>query len=395
MPVPETILFEMRRGGNHPDPTMNSVELSIAESAYNLINTNPNFSELSPRTVYNYLSLNTFYGSQNPGIIKLLQRLEPYPFMIEMEVVQWMCPLKCIQCEIQYDKIEKPEILSFERFKYVMDQFPDLRWAGNNALGDPFLNPKYHDMVKYIDDKEVPQEIYLTSHLLKKEDMKRFVDYKSFLFTKFSFDGATKETYEKIRPGVNFEHVVENIKALGEYKRQAGKHWPQIEFHFLLMKQNIHEAEVFLDFVDSLGVEVSAVMYSQLLHNYPEINHVYTTIPEGMGQRLIEKGKSLGIPVYFNSDASNNKPKSQTCTQYFMPYIFPSGDVIACCQQNEQNRRWWQRENSLGNVFEKPFREIWMDKPYVELRKKLRENYYPPLPICANCATHISPGKSL
>jgi MoaA/NifB/PqqE/SkfB family radical SAM enzyme len=310
--------------------------------------------------------------------------------MIEMEAVQGICPLRCIQCELTYSLYKEPLSLKFKDFKYVMDQFPDLGWAGNNGLGDPFTNPDYHQMVKYIDDQEIPQEIYLTSQLLSKEDMKRFVYYKSFLFTKFSFDGATKETYEKVRPGVSFDKVVENIKFLNSYKKQKGKHWPKIEFHFLLLKQNLHEAESFIDFVDSLDIECSGIMFSKLLHYYPEIEGIYTDVPEGLGQKLIERGKMFGIPVYFNGDTVKEKPPANTCTQWMMPYIFPDGTVIPCCNPNEANMRNKQREWSMGNVFETPFRDIWFGPKYSQLRKSLREgnpNNY--MPVCKNlCAVH-------
>ena len=320
MSFPESIDFEMRRGKNS-HPQMEVVERFIAEQAFKNITTNSNWSELSFRTAYNFLYLNTFYGTQNPELIRLVQQVEPYPRMIEMEVVQGYCPLNCIMCERTYWG-EPPQHVSLKDFKYVMDMFPDLGWAGNNGLGDPFTNKDYPEMVKYLDDKEVCQEIYMTSFLLQEVDMKKFADYNSFMLTKFSFDAATKETYEKIRVNGDYDKAVKNIKALDRYKKQRGKHFPQIEFHYLLLKQNLHEAEMFLDFVDGLGIEVSGVMYSKLLHNFGKLEGIYTEVPDGLMERLVQKGQSLGIPVYFNGDASQCKPKTQTCTQTAMPYIF-------------------------------------------------------------------------
>ncbi len=376
------------RGAGHPDPVMNAVELGIAEQAYSLVTNNPNWSGLPFKTAYSFIHLNTFYGSQNPEIIKLIQRLQPYPRYIEMEVIQALCPLRCIQCEATYWD-EKPIKLSFKDFKATMDQF-DLLWAGNNALGDPFLNPEYPDMVKYIDDQEIPQEIYMTTFLLNNDDMRKFVDYKSFLLTKISFDAATSETYEKIRVGSNFDKVVSNIKALDKYKRQRGKHWPQLEFHYLIMKQNIHECLQFLDFIDSLDIVCSGVMFSRLLHYFPEIKDVYCDVPVELGQKLIERGKQLGIPVYFNGDASACKPPAYNCLQYLMPYVFPEGTVVPCCNPNEANMRWWQRENSMGNVFKTPFREIWNGEKYRQLRQTLSAgNPVDYMPVCKNlCAVH-------
>ncbi len=394
MTVPESVLWEMRRGGNNCDSEMNAVELAIADLAYQRITNEPTWSELSPRTAYCFTHLNTFYGTQNPQLLNLIHRLDIekklVPFYIEMEAIQGECELRCIQCELTYSLYKEPIRLKFSDFKRTMDMLPiSPLWAGNNGLGNPFLNPEYPEMIKYLDDQQIPQEIYMTSFLQSEQDMEVFVKYRSFLFVKFSLDGATAETYEKVRPGVKFDKVIRNIKALAKYKRQAGKHWPQIEFHYLLLKQNLHEAEQFIEFIDSLDIECSGIMFSKLLHYFPEIKDIYTEVPEGLGQKLVDKGKSYGIPVFFNSDASTCKPQSKNCSQFLMPYILPDGTVLSCCQQNEQNRRGWQREQSMGNVFEQDFREIWWGKKFVELRKKLRENEYPPLPICDNCSTHI------
>ena len=386
--ITDAIDFEMR-GGHHPDLRMDALERQIAEDAYNLVLNSPAWGELGFKTAYNFRYLNYIYGSPNPEIQKLLYELQPYPEMIEMEVTQSVCPLKCKFCELTYWN-EKPIQLEYDKFVSVMDQFPNLKWAGINALGDPFTNPRYYDMVKYLDDKGVAQEIYMTTQLQKEEDMKKFVDLHGMVLTKISFDGATKETYERVHQGGDFDKAIRNVKALDKYKRQAGKFFPQLEFHYIICKENAHEAEMFIDLIDSLNVNCTGIMFSRLLHNYPEVNDIYMEIPQEKIDSLIQHGKNLGIPVTVNGDARSQKPPAYGCLQWTMPYIFPDGTVISCCNGNEANMRPKQREWSMGNVFEKPFREIWNGEKYTALRSALHsgnpENY---LPVCKNlCAVH-------
>lgn len=381
--VPEIVDFEMR-GGQHPDPEMNALGELLVREAYTRVLLNPAWMELGFKRAYNLLHMTTLYGTRDPSIIRLLYRVQPYPSYVEMEVTQ-KCPLRCIMCEHTYWD-EGEDQLSLERFKYAMDQFPDLKWAGINALGDPFTNPEYGEMVKYLDEKAVCQELYLSSALLKEKDMRQFTERRGLVFLKFSFDAATKETYGKIRVGASFDQVVANIKAFDKYKRDAGKYWPELQFHYIVMKQNIHEAEQFLDFVDGLEINCANVMYSRLLHNYPEVKDVYEEIPDELLIRLKAKSQKLGIPVSFSQDIGATKPPASNCTSWLMPYIFSDGTVISCCCMNEQNRRGWQRVTRMGNVFEKRMREIWVDKPYVQLREKLRMKK--PLeahPVCRIC----------
>lgn len=384
MPIPPLVEFRMR-GGSHPDAEMEAVEHSIAEQAFQRVNTEPRWTELGYKATYNLLHLYTFYMTRNPKLVKLLYRLAPYPSYIEMEVTQ-ACHLKCIQCEHTYWDEPNTE-LSWKDFKNTMDQFPELKWAGNNALGDPFLNKNYWRMLKYLDDKHVCQEIYTTASLLKEKDMKRFVDTKAQIFVKFSIDGATKKTYEKVRKNIDWDVVINNVKALDYYKKKARRHHPEIHFHFLIMKQTYKEAEQFLDFVKSLNIDVGGIFYSRLLHNYPEIKKdIFMDVPPELIQRIQLRAKKLNLPVSFSQDIPTNQPPANECVAWTMPYIFPDGTVIACCCMNEQNRRWWQRKTKMGNVFETPFREIWNGPAYTKLRKLLWEKKVKKAhPVCEIC----------
>lgn len=384
MSLPEVIDFEMR-GGDNPDPEMNLIEKKIAQEAYNRVLHNPGWTELGFKRAYNFTHLLTFYMTRDPYLIRLLNRLEPYPSYIEMEMTQSICPLKCIMCELTYWK-EKPIQLSFDRFKYAMDQFPELKWAGNNALGDPFTNKDCWKIWKYLDDKNVVQELYLTGYLLKPEDMLKFVEMKGLVFLKFSFDAATKETYETIRVNSDFDKVIKNILAFDKYKKEKGKFFPELQFHYIVMKSNIHETEKFIELIDSLKIDCSNIIFSRLLHNYKEINNIYTEIPIELIERLRRKGNELNIPVSFSADIPGSRPPANECTAWLMPYIFPDGTVISCCCMNEQNRRDWQRKTSMGNIFETPFRDIWNGEKYKKLRSLVFKGLYKEAhPVCEIC----------
>jgi len=375
----------LMRGGDNPNPQLNTIEKLIAQDAYNRVLSSSQFQELGFKTTYNLFHLFRFFMNRDPYIVKLLYEAEPYPNYIEMEAIQGYCQLNCIMCEKEYWN-EKPQMLSFKNFKYAMDQFPDLKWAGNNGLGDPFLNPEYRQMVKYLDDKHVCQEIYLTSKAFEKGDIEKFVDYNSFIFLKFSFDAATKDTYESIRINGDYDKVIDNIIRFDREKKRRGKHYPELQFHFVVMKNNIHECEQYVKLIHDLGVDCSNITFSRMLHKFKQTEHLYTDIPDTLMKNLEIAGKRYGIPVTFNADAAGTKPPINLCTAWTMPYIFPDGTVISCCCMNMQNRRDWQRQTAMGNIFQTPMRDIWYGPKYKLLRKKLYE--MKPLeahPVCEIC----------
>jgi len=382
MPAPFAIDFEMRRG-RHPDQEMDGVEQLIAEMALTRMSNNAGWNELGFRKAYNLSHLYTFHCTRNPQLIKLAYRLQPYPSYLEIEATQG-CPHKCVMCETTFWN-EPTLILSWKKFRHIVDQFPDLKWIGINAIGEPFLNRKFMNMLRYMSEKQVCQELYTTTQMLNEKDMRDFVKYGIVELFKFSLDAATPETYKKIRPKINWENEINNIKALDYYKKKYNKYFPEIHFHYLIMKQSIGETLDFLDFINGLNIDVANIYFSRLLHNFKEINDVYIEVPEDLVIKLQEKGKKLNIPVSFSQDIHNQAPINE-CVAWQMPYIFADGTVISCCCMNLQNRRDWQRKTSLGNIFDKSFREIWIDEPYTKLRNMLW-NKKPNLahPACKMC----------
>ncbi len=366
--IPDVVDLEMR-GGSHPHPEMDTIERQIAEQAFQLTLSNPIFAERGYAWSYKWVYFHNVWQSRDPKIIDLWYRLEPYPRFLEVEVTQ-MCHLKCVQCEHTYWN-EPDSMLSYNDFTKIIDQFPDLIWLSPNALGEPFLNKDFWRMLEYGRAKGTLGEIYSNTSMLKPSDMRRFVDMGLEYF-KFSFDAPTKETYEKIRVGINFDTVVENIVALHEYKLKKHTPFPKLQIHYLVMKDTIREAPKMLDFLHDLHIDVDAVMYSRLLWNFPEIENQYIEFPQILATELLKKGERLRIPVCFNEDAFGNKPPVNDWLAGQMPYVFPDVTVISCCCHNERNQRQWQRETSMGNIFDAPFREIWRGERYTQLRRELR-----------------------
>jgi hypothetical protein len=66
-------------------------------------------------------------------------------------------------------------------------------------------------------------------------------------------DGATKETYEYIKKGCNFENVLNNIKLLINYKRKNRTPFPHLQFRYIMIKENVSEIPLFLDLLNSIA----------------------------------------------------------------------------------------------------------------------------------------------
>lgn len=390
MPIPAIVEIEMR-GGSHPDPEMDALEHRIAEIAFQRVISSPKWAELGYKKAYNLSHFYTIWMSRDPNIIKLWYRLQPYPDYLEFEVTQG-CPLNCKMCEQTFWD-EPNQQMSWKQMRHIADQFPNLKWGGINAMGEPNTNKNYFKILKLMSERGVCQEQYTEAQLIPPKHFEKYVKM-GFEYVKFSLDAATEETWKKIRPNCSLERSIECVRALDYYKTKHHKHWPEIQFHYLITKQTAGEAVDFLDMVDKLGIDVGNIYYSRLLHNFKEIKDIYMDIPPGLIEKIQKKAKQVNIPVSFSQDILKAAPANE-CMAWQMPYIFPDGTVISCCCMNMQGRRDWQRKTRMGNIFEKPFREIWQDKPYTKMRKmlwagKVRKAH----PVCDMCNIYQIDEKS-
>jgi MoaA/NifB/PqqE/SkfB family radical SAM enzyme len=296
-------------------------------------------------------------------------KLYKYPTYLEVEV-STRCNLRCIMCEHTYWK-ERPSDMSFESFKKIIDQFPRIHWIGLTGIGTALLNKDYLKMLRYVkEQRNAYVEIYESCNLVDECVAKEFIDVGLDRII-VSLDAATKETYEKIRVGADFERVVRNIKGLVRMREGAGRHYPEITFHYIISTINKKEMIDFIRLVHSLGLGATTeIAFTVILRGYDQIKGMVPDLSEHEIDEANKMARTLGLRVNWNKNTSERESIGK-CTEWTMPFIFVDGTVIPCCGGNESNKRELQRILSLGNVFEKGFREIWNGPEYHELRQKV------------------------
>ena len=83
----------------------------------------------------------------------------------------------------------------------------------------------------------------------------------------FSFDGGTKKTYEKLRPGRfhqnNFDKVYENIKNFSKVKSKLGAKFPITKIQMILTKDSRNETENFFKLFNDIIDDVTVTQYNE------------------------------------------------------------------------------------------------------------------------------------
>lgn len=379
MSLPQAIDI-MMRGGDNPNLNLNGLERQISMNALTRFNSNPVFMQKGPKWTYNWTHFNTLWMTKNQTLIDLLYEYAPYPEYIEVETTTY-CNLKCKICEHTY--WDEPNVhMTFEQFKHIVDQFPTLKWIGMTGIGEAWTNPDFEQMLRYIKARGTYVELYDSFYFTD--------DYKARLQVELgvekvfvSLDAASKETYEKIRVGSDFDRVIENVKRVDKWKKKLNKYFPELCFHFIVTKDNIHEVIDYLHMVRNLGIDAHFIQFTRMLHNFPEAEEQFVEIPDELIQEVTEEARKLGIQIGWNATVPTVKPAISECTAWWMPFFFVDGTTIPCCALNEGNHREWQRSTSLGNIFEQSFREIWWNTAYTNMRTVLSEGECPV--NCSRC----------
>lgn len=221
--------------------------------------------------------------------------------------------------------------MTLDQFKYIVDQFPDLKWIGLTGIGESFLNKGFIQMLEYVKSKDIFVEMYDTFFFIDEKLARKLIELGiDRIFA--SIDAASKETYESIRVGSNYNRIWKNVKRFSDLKKEMGcTHYPELCFHYITFKDNIHEVEDYLQLIHDLDIDVHFVQYARLLHKYKEVEDLFIEIPEKTQRDILRKGKELGINILWNANLPKNKPPIHTCTAWFMPFIFVTGDVQVCC----------------------------------------------------------------
>ena len=131
-----------------------------------------------------------------------------------------------------------------------------------------------------------------------------------------SLDGARAETFERLRPGADFQRVTQQVAALCSRKRSLGRQRPEVVLLFMKMRPNLAELPDLLQLADELGVDrVNAT------------NLDFVAAPAMEGLTIVSSGPDPEITAIFEQ-------AQQQAEKAFLPFrnvgITPRRDLIVC-----------------------------------------------------------------
>jgi hypothetical protein len=149
-----------------------------------------------------------------------------YPKLVFLDLSS-ACNATCSMCPTQLNPLRKKQIspILFEKIASQVAELPGLDWFFIGVHGEPTLDKRLSDKVKYCRDKGLASKVYITTNgsLL---DQRRSLD----LLTAepgvviFSIESMHPEVFEKIRRGLSYPAVMNNLRTFLETRdRLAAK----------------------------------------------------------------------------------------------------------------------------------------------------------------------------
>lgn len=177
-----------------------------------------------------------------------------------------------------------------------------------------------------------------------------------------SLDALTRETYRRVRAGLDFDRVMENTCeaiAIGGVKKTTVR--------FLVQKDNVHEQKAF----NAYWVRKGALVMFQDMTNRAGTLRRYRLLCPDRGPDWYDRLENFvlqGVPCVSGPFDRLN--------------VLSDGRVLACCQD-------WCHDFLLGDLSSQRLTDIWTGPPAAFCRDMLWHGQFEKNTLCANCSLRL------
>ena len=277
------------------------------------------------------------------------------------------CNLRCPECPSGKREFSRPTgMLDESFFKKTIDELKaHLLYLTFYFQGEPYLNPKFLEMVKYASDNNIYTSTSTNAHYLNDENAKQTI-LSGLDRLIISIDGTTQETYESYRVGGSLSKVLEGTKNIVKWKQVLKSQTPHIIFQFLVVKPNEHQTEDVRVLAQELGVDEVKYKTAQV-YEYKNGNPL---IPENTKFSRYKKNAAGKYEI-------KNKLLNHCWKLWHSSVITWDGRVVPCCFDKDATHQF-------GYLKTNSFTEVWQNDKYNNFRKSLMQSRNE-IDICKNC----------
>jgi len=333
---------------------------------------------------------------------------KPGPWRITFDTNPDQCNFKCIMCECfsPYSDVKEKRIkagiskrkMDISLIRQVLEQAQGtpLREIIPSTMGEPLLYHEFEEIIELCKKYNIKLNLTTNGSFPRKgaeEWGKLLVPITSDI--KISWNGATKETQEKIMIGAHWEKGLENLKTLirirDEHANQGGNRC-RITLQLTFLEANVNELCDIVELAISLGID--RIKGHHLWAHFKEIkdlsmrrnveaierwNNVVREAKEIANRNPLPNGEFLLLEHIeeLSTEAVIDLIPGGTCPFLGQEaWINTEGRFSPCCAPDELRKSL----GDFGNLYKNTMEEIWTSETYQTLRKTYQSHS-----LCIGC----------
>jgi len=264
-----------------------------------------------------------------------------------------MCPYKAMT--------RAKSTMSMLLYRKIIDDAVSMGMTEVTISGylEPLLDKFLIERIKYAKSKGLRVGFSSNGTLLLQNDHLGDILNSQLDWIAFSVDGATKETYEKIRIGARFEDVVDGVKTLIQEKKKMHLSTPEIHLNCCVQAKNYDE------------VNTQRRKFYEVFKGADVFEFGAVSTRGNEGERL-PRGSDFETPTKIR------KHIYPCYTIFNYIYCLPDGIVALCCIDYDGKFR-------LGDLNIQTIAEVWESNQYQIVRQKHMDGRGAEIEMCSNC----------
>lgn len=318
------------------------------------------------------------------------------------------CNLACIMCEdhspfsvtqrerINAGKPKRRMPIALVRKIVAEAKGMGLREIIPSTMGEPLLYKHFTDIIAMCHEYDVKLNLTTNGTFPIKGAQawaRLLVPVTSDV--KISWNGANKNTQEKIMRGSNWEKVLANVKTFIEERDQYAKnnaHYCRVTFQLTFLKENVAELTDIIALAIDLGVDrvkghhlwthFDEMAASSLRHDAQAMqswNNAVAKAYQFIDQKKLPNGKKILLENIYPLTAFTQAEQSYAGECPFLgkeAWIAADGRFNPCCAPDKERRTL----GDFGNLNERTLTDIWESPRYRNLLTQ-----YPQQAVCQKC----------
>jgi radical SAM protein with 4Fe4S-binding SPASM domain len=267
-----------------------------------------------------------------------------------------------LECRLCVNKDIDPDLkgnMDFSLYKKIIDEVKDYVFDVNLFhRGEPLIHPRIIDMVKYANENKIKTRIHTNGTLLD-EKLSRELIKSGLNLISFSFDGYSKETYEKNRINATYEDTIGNIITFLKIKKELKSRTPFTIIQVMEFDENL-SPEDFQKQKSEFIKKFDTLPLDKLVIRTP---HNWGGLLEIEGIKKVNRDKSKLIPCTF---------------PWYSLTIFYNGKVYLCPQD-------FAGEILIGDVNKDSIKNIFNNEFITVIRERFKNKNISDLSPCNSC----------